>query len=431
MSEQSKGYTYQITVIGILFFVLGFITWLNSILIPYLRIACELTNFEAYLVTFASYIAYFFMAIPSSWILKRTGLVNGMALALLVIGIGALFFIPAGTSRTYIVFLLGVFIMGTGMAILQTAVNPYATILGPVESAAKRISIMGVCNKVAGMLSPLILGAVVFKNLASEDEVKAQLAQMALGEKDAYLTDLAMRVIVPAVVLAAVMFGLALLVKLSKLPEINLDEEPADTENNKTGELHKGKTSVLQFPFLVLGVITIFFYVGVEVMAVDTIASYGSYFDFDLTESKVFPTYVLICMVIGYFIGIVTIPKYLSQAKALALFSVLGLIFTVAAISTSGFTSIICVALLGLAHSIMWPAIWPLSLEGLGRFTKIASALLVMGIAGGAIIPLIYGALVDKINPQQAYWIMVPCYLFILFFAVKGHKIGRVRNEQA
>src|SRR5690606_25862466 len=153
----------------------GFVTWLNSILIPYLRIACELTHFEAYLVTFASYIAYFFMAIPSSWILKRTGLVNGMALALLVIGVGALLFLPAATSREYIVFLLGLFVMGTGMAILQTAVNPYATILGPVESAAKRISIMGVSNKVAGMLSPLILGAVVFKNLASEDEVKAQL----------------------------------------------------------------------------------------------------------------------------------------------------------------------------------------------------------------------------------------------------------------
>lgn len=424
MSDTSKGYTYQITVIAALFFVLGFVTWLNSILIPYLRIACELTNFESYLVTFASYIAYFFMAIPSSWVLKRTGLVNGMALALLVIGVGALLFIPAAMSREYIVFLLGLFIMGTGMAILQTAVNPYATILGPVESAAKRISIMGVCNKVAGMLSPLILGAVVFKNLASEEEVNAQLAQMAAASREAYLSELAMRVIAPAIVLAVVMLGLALMVKVSRLPEVELDEE-IQPEGDAAPRTQK--TSVLQFPFLVLGVFTIFFYVGVEVMAVDTIASYGSYFGFDLSETKTFPMYVLICMVIGYFIGIVAIPKYIKQDKALALFSVLGMIFTLAAIFTTGFPSIVFIALLGLAHSVMWPAIWPLSLEGLGKFTKIGSALLIMGIAGGAIIPPIYGLLVDVINPQQAYWIMIPCYLFILFFAVKGHKIGRQR----
>lgn len=425
MSDNPKGYTYQITVIAVLFFVLGFVTWLNSILIPYLRIACELTNFEAYLVTFASYIAYFFMAIPSSWILKRTGLVNGMALALLVIGVGALLFLPAATSREYIVFLLGLFVMGTGMAILQTAVNPYATILGPVESAAKRISIMGVSNKVAGMLSPLILGAVVFKNLASEDEVKAQLAQMAVSQRDAFLDDLAMRVIAPAIVLAAVMLLLALLVKLSRLPEVELDEEPPQADGVSP---QKQKTSVLQFPFLVLGVFTIFFYVGVEVMAVDTIASYGSYFGFGLNETKVFPTYVLIGMVIGYFIGIVAIPKYIKQDKALALFSVLGIVFTLGALFTTEFTSIVFIALLGLAHSIMWPAIWPLALEGLGKFTKIGSALLIMGIAGGAIIPPIYGKLADVVDPQQAYWIMIPCYLFILFFAVKGHQIGRQRH---
>lgn len=422
MSDNSKGYTYQITIIAILFFVLGFVTWLNSILIPYLRIACELTNFESYLVTFASYIAYFFMSIPSSWILRRTGLVNGMAVALLVIGIGAVLFIPAAMSRQYIVFLLGLFVMGTGMAILQTAVNPYATILGPVESAAKRISIMGVCNKIAGMLSPLVLGAVVFKDLASEDEVNAQLAQMAATQRESYLDDLAMRVIAPAVVLAAVMVLLAALVKLSRLPEVELDDEAGPQDSAAPV---KQRTSVLQFPYLVLGVLTIFFYVGVEVIAVDTIASYGSYFGFDLASSKVFPTYVLIGMVIGYFIGIIAIPKYLKQDKALALFAVLGIVFILGALFTSGFTSIIFVALLGLAHSVMWPAIWPLSLEGLGRFTKIGSALLVMGIAGGAIIPPIYGKLADVLNPQQAYWVAIPCYLFILFFAVKGHKIGR------
>src|SRR3546814_294000 len=324
MSEQSKGYTYQITMIGILFFILGFVTWLNSILIPYLRIACELTTFESYLVTFASYIAYFFTAIPSSWILKKTGLVNGMALALLVIGVGALLFIPAAMSRAYIIFLLGLFVMGTGMSILQTAVNPYATILGPVESAAKRISIMGVCNKVAGMLSPLILGAVVFKNLASEDEVKAQLAQMAADHRETFLSELAMRVILPAVVLAGVMILLALLVRLSKLPEVELDEETPQADA-ASGVVRQQKTSVLQFPFLVLGVITIFFYVGVEVMAVDTIASYGSYFGFDLCANKIFPPYVLICIVIGYFIGIVDIPNYLKQDKDLVWFPVAGM----------------------------------------------------------------------------------------------------------
>src|SRR3546814_6639024 len=150
--------------------------------------------------------------------------------------------------------------------------------------------------------------------------------------------------------------------------DLELDEETPQADA-ASGVVRQQKTSVLQFPFLVLGVITIFFYVGVEVMAVDTIASYGSYFGFDLSATKIFPTYVLICMVIGYFIGIVAIPKYLKQDKALAWFSVAGMIFTIEAIFTSGFASIVCIALLGLAHSIMWPQLWPLSLDGLGKFT--------------------------------------------------------------
>lgn len=166
ITPNKNSYVLSISIIGALFFIFGFVTWLNATLIPYLKIACELsTDAEAYLVTSAFYISYFVMALPSSWVLKKIGFKNGMSLGLFVMAIGSLVFIPAAMSRTYGMFLTGLFIQGTGLSILQTAANPYVTILGPIESAAKRISIMGIANKVAGILSPLILGVIVLKGI--------------------------------------------------------------------------------------------------------------------------------------------------------------------------------------------------------------------------------------------------------------------------
>ena len=417
MESRTNNYTIPIIIIGFLFFIFGFVTWLNATLIPYLRIACELTTFQSFWVTFAFYISYFVMALPSSWVLKKTGFKNGMSLGLITMAFGALVFIPAAMTRTYGLFLTGLFIQGTGLAILQTASNPYVTILGPIESAAKRISIMGVANKFAGILSPIILGAIL---LEGADELTRQLIDMDAVTKAGMLDDLAIKVINPYIVMAIILVLLAGLVRFSSLPDIEGEEEPDDGINTV-------RTSIWQFPYLLMGVISIFVYVGVEVIAVDTLIGYGNVLGFEFSEAKFFASFTLFAMIVGYFVGIIFIPKYLSQANALKFFSILGVIFTIVATLTEGYTSILAIAALGFANSIMWPAIWPLAIEGLGKFIKTGSAMLIMGIAGGALLPLLYGYLsgLESIGPTQAYWIMVPCYLFILFFAVSGHKMGK------
>ena len=413
-SKKHGSYTLSIAIIGALFFIFGFVTWLNGSLIPYLRIACELTNLEAYLVTFAFYISYFVMAIPSSWVLKRTGFKQGMMAGLLVMSAGALFFIPAALTRTYYLFLTGLFIIGTGLSILQTASNPYITILGPIESAARRISIMGICNKIAGAISPLILGAIILKNA---DEITASLQTMDGLQRDVVLDALAQRVIVPYIIIALILIFLAMMIRFSKLPEIDTDQEMRNPYGSATA-----KSSVFQFPQLVLGVIALFFYVGAEVIAADTIIPYGKSWGIPMDTAKTFTTLTLLAMIVGYLIGVFTIPKYLRQEKALQISAVVGLLFSLAALFTHGMLSVACIALLGLANAIMWPAIWPLAIEGLGRFTKIGSALLIMSIAGGALLPLIYGKLVDEFDAQKGYWLLIPCYLIIWYYAALGHK---------
>jgi FHS family L-fucose permease-like MFS transporter len=406
-----------IIIIGALFFVFGFVTWLNSVLIPYLKIACELTNFESYLVAFAFYIAYFVMALPSAWLLKKTGFKKGMAFGLVIMAVGALLFIPAAMSRTYLVFLIGLFIQGTGLAVLQTASNPYITILGPVESAAQRISIMGICNKVAGAIAPIILGAVT---LSDADGVKARILQMTSIEKALELDALAHKVILPYVAIIVVLIVLAVLTYLSDLPEVDTEKEDDDVALANTN-----KTSIMQFPHLLLGALTLFLYVGVEVMAGDTVISYASSQGIPLSAAKFFTTYTLISMIVGYIIGIFCIPKYFTQQTALKVSAILGVLLSISAILSSGYVSVLLISLLGLANSLMWPAIWPLAISGLGRFTKTGASLLIMGISGGALLPPLYGYITDAASARQAYWIMVPCYLFILYYASYGHKLRK------
>lgn len=416
--NKPASYLMSITIIGILFFIFGFVTWINGTLIPYLKIACELkTDFQSYLVATAFFIAYTVMAIPSSYVLKKTGYKKGMSLGLFIMAIGAILFVPAAEARNFDLFLVGLFIIGTGLALLQTASNPYATIIGPIESAAMRISIMGICNKVAGILAGLIFGYIA---LSDADALEASLKTMDTAAKNATLDELASRVVVPYMIIAGVLVFLAIAILFSTLPDI---DDSGDGDDNATD--HIGKTSVFQYPHLVLGVITLFLYVGVEVLAGDTIISYGKSLGIELATARYFTQATLACMLIGYVVGIIAIPKYMSQQTALKICAWLGVIFTIGAVTTSGYTSVAFIALLGLANSLMWPAIFPLAIDGLGKFTKIGSALLIMAIAGGAILPLVYGQLSEIWNSQQAYWIMVPCYLFIMYFAMKGHRAGR------
>ena len=423
-----------IIVIGALFFIFGFITWANSQLIPYLKIACELTDTQSFLVATAFFAAYFVMAIPSSVILNKTGFKKGMSLGLLVMAVGALLFIPAANSRSYPLFLAGLFIIGTGLALLQTAANPYVTVLGPIESAAKRISIMGICNKIAGILAVFILGGIVLKDA---DALKQKLLVLNPAEKVAELNILAARVINPYIGIAVVLTVLAIIIYFINLPEIRETEEESDTSLSKT------RTSVFQFPHLILGAVAIFFYVGAEVISYDTFAGFGEYLGYPLENASKFASYTGYALLIGYVVGIICIPKYISQRKALIASCILSIILVFAGIffngeaavkcfSLLGFSwcfpshpAVFCFALLGFSNALMWPSIWPLAINNLGKFTKIGAALLIMGIVGGAILPPLYGVISKMIGSKQlGYAIMIPCYLYILYYAVKGCKAG-------
>jgi glucose/galactose transporter len=434
-----KDYIFSISIIGLFFFIFGFVTWLNGILIPFLRTACELNDFEAYFVTFAFYISYFIMALPSSAVLKKTGFKNGMSLGLWIMAVGALIFVPAAMSRTFSLFLLGLFVEGTGLALLQTASNPYITIIGPPESAAKRISMMGIANKFAGAIAPIILASIILKDSNVLQEKLAQAADAA--SRAVLLDELAARVIMPYIVMSAILVLLGLLLRFAHLPEVD-----TDAEDVTSGESTVRKTSIWQFPHLLLGVVALFFYVGVEVIAGDSIIRYGQSIGIAMESAKYFTSLTLISMIIGYLLGIILIPKYLNQVTALKICTILGVIFSLGAILTPSHlvfsmsfidimtfksiqlvlpVTVLFVALLGLANALVWPAMWPLALSGLGRFTKTASAMLVMAIAGGALIPLLYGKLAVIFSTQSAYWICVPSYLIIMYYAFIGHKAGK------
>jgi FHS family L-fucose permease-like MFS transporter len=413
--KTGKSYFLPMLIISALFFMFGFVTWLNSILIPYLKIACELTNFQALFVAFAFYIAYTVMALPSAYVLKRTGFKNGMILGLLIIALGTLIFIPAAYSRTYWVFLMGLFVMGTGLAILQTASNPYVTIIGPRESAARRISILGICNKLAGAIAPIILAYYI---LSDGDALMKSLEGMDEAARTLELNALAMRVVKPYIVMTIVLILMGIGIRLSPLPEIE-QEQDSDVDVN----LQKSKKSILQFPHLILGAITLFFYVGAEVIAGDTIIRYGISLDIKIETAKHFTAYTMISMVVGYVLGILLIPRVISQRLFLLISAILGLILTFGAVSASGFNSVIFVALFGLSNAIVWPAIWPLALHNLGEFINKGSALLIMAIAGGALIPLLWGKISDLYSSQQAYWLMLPCYIVILLYALWWYKL--------
>ncbi len=413
---QKSNYTTPLILIGILFASFGYITWTNGALIPILKLLCNLeTDVQAFFVTFAFYIAYTLFALPSSAILKATGFKKGMVLGLCIVAIGSLIFIPAAQSRMFSLFLTGLFVQAAGLTILQTAVNPYVSILGPIESAAKRISIMGICNKAAGILAPLILGAIVLKK---DERVEEKLNSLTdLAAKNLYLDELAGRLILPYSILASALVVVALLLWFSKLPALDAEEEGTE----EPAAPHR--KNVFQYPNLVLGMAAIFFYVGAEVIAGDAIGSYGKNLGMDLATSATFTAYTLTGMLIGYLFCIVAIPKYISQEKALTLSSIVAILLTLGAYMTEGMTSIYFMASLGIANAPMWPAIFPMGIKGLGKFTKIGSALLVMGIAGGAVMTLLFAAMMKSGHPQQGFIIMLLCYAYILFYALKGHKL--------
>jgi len=426
-SLSKKDATIPIMIIGSLFFIFGFISWINSILIPYFKIACELTNFESYLVTFAFYITYFVFSIPSAYLLKRVGFKKGMMIGFWVMAVGAFILVPAALTRTYEVFLLGLFSIGAGTALLQTAANPYITILGPKERALQRISIMGILNKGAGVIAPLLFAAVILK--ASDAELFKQIPLMTAAARNAALNELISRVIVPYACVGVVLIGLGLMIRYSPLPEIDTEHESEDV-----AVANAGKKVIFQFPHLILGAIAIFLHIGTQVISIDTIISYAGSMNIGLLEAKVFPSYTLVTMIVGYILGIFLIPRVISQVRGLRICTLLGLVLSlmimflntrVTFLGHEANMSIWFVVLLGLPNSLIWAGIWPLALDDLGRFTKLGSSILVMGLVGNALMPLVYGYFADHISAHSAYWVLVPCYLFLVYYAFYGYRVRR------
>ncbi|MDO5968976.1 sugar MFS transporter [Flavivirga aquimarina] len=430
MTQTSSNNKVAIAIIAGLFSIFGFVTWINSALIPFMKTINELTEAQSYFVATASYISFVIMALPASFIINKIGYRKGMSLGLIIMSLGALLFIPAAEARTYWVFLAAIFIQGTGMTLCQTAANPYIIILGPIESGAKRMAIMGIANKIAGALGSLIFGALLLSGI---DDVKVKIGQVSVEEKGQLLDTMANSVYTPYLIMAIALFVFALLIKKAPLPNV----EAAQAEETKEGET--SKTNIFQFPHLWIGVLTLFVYVGAEVIAGDSIIAYGISLGFSAEDAKFFTTFTLMAMVVTYALGVFLIPKYIKQSTALEVSAALGIIFSICILITTGFTSVLFVAALGVSNALVWPAVWPLTLNGLGKFTKTASALLIMAISGGAIIPPLYGRLVDSgkhelissgISEVEAaataatgsYWVLIPCYAIILFFAVKGHR---------
>ena len=400
-NENKKGVLVPFLIIAGMFFIFGFVTWINGALIPFMKTMCDLTDAESFLVVSASYISFVVMAIPASMLLKKIGYKRGMSLGLILMGLGALVFIPAASSRTYALFLTGIFIQGAGMTIIQTASNPYITILGPIESAARRISIMGICNKIAGALGSIIFGVLLLSGIK---EINEKLGTLKGDARDAILDQMADSVVGPYIIMAIALGVLGVLINFAPLPDLNLGETKDGEEGSTDSDLASSKTSVFQFPHLLLGVLALFMYVGVEVAAGDTIIAYG--ISMDLEGATRFTSFTLGFMVVTYLLGALLIPRVISQKTALVGSAILGVIFTICITMTEGFTSVIFVALLGVANALVWPAIWPLAIDRLGKYTKDGAALLIMAIAGGAVISPLYGVFVgaqkDSMVSEQA-----------------------------
>ncbi|CAN5900502.1 sugar MFS transporter [soil metagenome] len=417
-----KSYLYPLVILGILFFVFGFITWVNGILIPYFQICLELTNFQASLVAFASYIAYFCIAIPSAWVLKYTGYKTWMVIGLVVMAVGTVMFVPAAYARTYFLFLAGLFVTGTGLALLQTAANPYVAIIGPAESAAQRIGFMGVANKVAGIMSQRILGAIFLLNA---DSIVASIGQASAVDKARILDQYVLKVVDPYLVITGVLLVLAVMIHFSRLPEV---KEKGEVQ---VSEVTTVKTSVLQYPYLVLGVVALFMAAAYEVIPIDGIILYSRSLGIPLEEARHFAEYTLYAMLVGYVASIVLIPRYLSQHRALQLCALLGIGLTLGAYFSEGLVSVGCLILMGFGAAWLWGTIWGLAIRQLGQFTKIGAALLLMSVVGGGVFPLLFGALIDQnpAYPQTSILLLIPCNLFLLFYASWGYRLEDWNNN--
>lgn len=412
--QTTKGNTLLIPLllVGVLFFVIGFGVGISGFLTPFLQSALNLTVTQSYLVTAAIFSAFLIFGSPAGWVIKKVGYRISMVLALVIMAIGMILFVPSANAESFPVFLLALFVGGIGNTLLQASVNPYVTIVGPTETAAVRMSLMGIMNKLAWWLGPVFLGLFL-------DLKNVQLSQVSL----------------PFYIVTGILMALAIFMYFAPLPEVKAAGEDETETSSESASYGNSKNSVFQMPHLLLGVLALFFYVGVETLPMVSIIGYAkTVFGEGMANPEGFAKYVPIGMFIGYIFGVTAIPKIISQTNALRLFAIIGLIASLAVILLPGEIGIYSLIAIGFANSIMWGAIWPLAITDLGKHTKTGSSMLVMGIVGGAIIPLIFGSIIDmlKTGPistvsdyKMAYILFIPAYLFILYFAVSGYKIRK------
>ncbi|MBR0300349.1 MAG: sugar MFS transporter [Bacteroidales bacterium] len=412
--ESKRQYFFSLFMLGCLFFVFGLVSWVNSILVPYFKVACNLqTEVQGYLAQFAFYIAYLVMTVPASVMLSRTGYKKGALIGLWILALGAFLFVPAALTRTYNIFLIALFTMGTALAILQTVANPFVTIIGPMESAAKRISIVGICNKFAGILAPLVFSAIV---IAPQKEKMAaiQSGELTGAARDAAMADLLHGVIAPYLVLGIVLFLFGIIFYKSKIQDIN------PSENKKEGS--DGRKSILAYPYLVLGVLALFCHLGTQALSINTIIGFADGSGF--ANTAVFPSLTLACTLLGYLIGVVLIPRYISQQNMLKVVTSIILVPSVLVMILPARYALWCLVLMGIPNSVVYAGIWPLAIHDLGKWTNLGSAILVMALCGSAIFPLIYASIADASGSlHHAYWILIPAALYMIFYAFVGHKI--------
>jgi len=421
VTTQSREHWKPIAMIGFLFFVIGFVTWLNGPLISFVKVAFELDDVNAFLVPMVFYISYLVLALPASAILRRTGMKRGLAVALLVMALGTYLFGQFVSLRIYGGALAGLFVIGAGLSLLQTAINPYISIIGPIEGAARRIALMGICNKFAGLLAPLVLGTLVLRDIGGVADRVAHATDPAVRE--GLLSGFAHAIYLPYVGMALLLVLAALFIALSSLPDID------PKESNPAAAVPSGRWP--SAPNLWFGILCLFLYVGAEVMAGDAIGTYGSGFHLPLDQTKFFTSFTLAAMVVGYVTGFLLTPRYVSQERYLAVSAGLGIVLSTCALVTHGYLSVLCVAALGFANAMMWPAIFPLAIRGLGARTETGSALLIMGICGGAIVPQLFVHLKQVLDFQFVFWIlMAPIYAYILFYGLIGARAtGAVPTE--
>jgi len=412
--SNNNKFLFPLIITGIAFFVIGFGVGINGIMVPVLQDAFDLSKGMSYMIVAATFSAFLIFGGPSGWVIKKIGYKKGLIIALFIMSLGMLLFIPSakmGAAMSgFYMFLIASFVGGMGNTLLQTAINPYVTICGPIEKTALRMSAMGIMNKSAWYLGPIFLS--LFLDVKNPDIANAAIP---FGIASAIIA-----------LFAVSMFFIA-------LPEITAKGESEEDQNtaDETVFAANKKTSIWQFPHLVLGAIALFIYVGVETLAMVSVIDFAN--SVGLNNPQQYSAFVPLGLVIGYVVCIFLL-QWISQNKALIYFVVIALISSFLLVLLPAKNAIYFLSGLGFAHSIMWGAIWGIAIDKLGKFTKSGASLLVVAIVGGAIIPLIFGFILDALIPtggvataesfQKAYWLFIPCYLYILYYAVAGHKVG-------